>query len=56
MGNIFLVLLFEPQPSVVNNHRKAVVEAIGDVEPSLAVPKSHNQHVNHVAHVGRGRP
>lgn len=31
-----------------------MVEAISDVVPGLAVPEPHDQHVNHVAHVGCG--
>lgn len=48
------MLLLEPQPGVVDDHRKPMVETISDVVPGLAVPESHDEHVNHVAHVGCG--
>lgn len=56
MRNVVLMLLLEPQPGVIDDHRKAMVKTICDIVPGLAVPKSHNQHVNDVADIGRGRP
>lgn len=50
------MLLLEPQPGIVDHHRKAVVETISNVVPRLAVPESHDQHVDHVTDVGSGRP